>query len=91
VGCTLERGVDDPDALIARYVLTREWADALVRAGSGPVAVVQRFVRDVVERTGAVEYDVRAYFEGNLSWSAIGRHALQSCQAIAEARARRVR
>ncbi len=56
VGCTLERGVDNPDALIARYVLTREWADALVRAGSGPVAVVQRFVRDVVERRGAVEY-----------------------------------
>src|SRR5882724_8267338 len=56
VGCTVEPDVHDPDALIARYVVTREWADALVVAGSAPVAVVQLFGRDLVVRRRAVEY-----------------------------------
>jgi glycosyltransferase involved in cell wall biosynthesis len=53
------------------------------------------FARAVV-RLGAVDLggqrrEVRAHFERNLSWPAIGRKALESYRAVADARAERLR
>ena len=51
-----DKGLTDPDALLDRYGTITGWSDALVRAGAGPVAVVQRFHRDLrVDRNG-VQY-----------------------------------
>jgi glycosyltransferase involved in cell wall biosynthesis len=44
-----------PDQLLARYRTLSGWARALARTGEGPVAVVQRFGRDLsLERDGVI-------------------------------------
>lgn len=56
VNYAFDNGLTDPDALLARYFTLTGWSDALVRAGAGPVAVVQRFHRDVQVTRNGVEY-----------------------------------
>ena len=59
VNYAYDKGLTDPDALLERYFTLTGWSEALVRAGAGPVAVVQQFDRDVqVERNG-VDYVFR--------------------------------
>lgn len=70
--CSFERGVTDPEVLLRRYHTLVGWAEALVRAGAGRVAVVQRFGRDALLRRGSVDYhfvsDGEAPFPGPPFW-----------------------
>ena len=53
VNYAYDKALTDPDALLARYFTLTGWSDALVRAGAGPVAVVQQFHREAqLERAG---------------------------------------
>jgi glycosyltransferase involved in cell wall biosynthesis len=54
--CALDPGLDDPEAVLARYRTLCGWAGALAEAGADRVTVVQRFSRDLVLRRGAVDY-----------------------------------
>jgi glycosyltransferase involved in cell wall biosynthesis len=56
VNCVFDNGLTDPEALLARYTTLTGWAEALVAAGAGPVAVVQRFGRALRFTKNAVEY-----------------------------------
>ena len=57
VNCAFDNGLTDPDARLARYFTLTGWRDALVRAGAGPVAVVQRSRRDArAERTRLAQH-----------------------------------
>src|SRR5207247_434398 len=45
VNYTFDKGLTDPDELLDRYFTLTGWSEALIGAGAGPVAVVQRFHR----------------------------------------------
>lgn len=47
VNCVFDNEFADPDALLERYTTLTGWSEALVAAGAGPVAVVQRFHRSL--------------------------------------------
>ena len=59
VNYAFDKGLTDPDALLDRYFTLTGWSDALVRAGAGPVAVVQRFHRDAEVARNGVDYVFR--------------------------------
>jgi glycosyltransferase involved in cell wall biosynthesis len=46
VNYAFDKRLTDPDQLLDRYFTLTGWSDALVGAGAGPVAVVQRFHQD---------------------------------------------
>jgi glycosyltransferase involved in cell wall biosynthesis len=53
VNYVFDNGLTDPDALLDRYFTLTGWSEALLAAGAGGVAVVQRFHRRAcVERNG---------------------------------------
>lgn len=56
VNCVFDNGLSDPEALLARYTTLAGWSEALVAAGAGPVAVVQRFSRSLRFTKNDVEY-----------------------------------
>ena len=55
----LDRALTDPDELLERYFTLTGWSEALVRAGAGTVAVVQRFHRDARVTRHGVDYIFR--------------------------------
>jgi glycosyltransferase involved in cell wall biosynthesis len=59
VNYAFDKQLTDPDQLLDRYFTLTGWSDALVRAGAGPVAVVQRFHRDVEVVRNGVDYVFR--------------------------------
>ena len=59
VNYAYDKALTDPDALLARYFTLTGWSDALVRAGAGPVAVVQQFHRDAEVVRNGVDYVFR--------------------------------
>jgi glycosyltransferase involved in cell wall biosynthesis len=59
VNYAYDKALTDPDALLDRYFTLTGWSDALVRAGAGPVAVVQQFSRDVEDCRNGVDYVFR--------------------------------
>jgi glycosyltransferase involved in cell wall biosynthesis len=59
VNYAYDKGLTDPDALLDRYFTLTGWSEALVRAGAGPVAVVQQFHRDLAIARNGVEYRFR--------------------------------
>jgi glycosyltransferase involved in cell wall biosynthesis len=59
VNYAFDKQLTDPDQLLDRYFTLTGWSDALVRAGAGPVAVVQRFDRDVEVVRNGVDYVFR--------------------------------
>jgi glycosyltransferase involved in cell wall biosynthesis len=59
VNYAYDKALTDVDALLARYFTLTGWSDALVRAGAGPVAVVQRFHRDAEVVRNGVDYVFR--------------------------------
>ena len=59
VNYAVDNGLTDPDALLDRYFTLTGWSGALVRAGAGPVAVVQQFHRDVRIVRHGVDYVFR--------------------------------
>jgi glycosyltransferase involved in cell wall biosynthesis len=55
VNYAFDKGLTDPDQLLDRYFTLTGWSDALVGAGAGAVAVVQRFHQDVqIARRGVM-------------------------------------
>jgi glycosyltransferase involved in cell wall biosynthesis len=59
VNYAFDKQLTDPDQLLDRYFTLTGWSDALVRADAGPVAVVQRFHRDVEVVRNGVDYVFR--------------------------------
>ena len=59
VNYVYDKALADPDALLDRYFTLTGWSDALVEAGAGRVAVVQRFHRDALISRGGVDYVFR--------------------------------
>jgi glycosyltransferase involved in cell wall biosynthesis len=59
VNFAYDNGLTDPDALLDRYYTLTGWSDALLRAGAGRVAVVQRFGRDTRVTRNGVDYVFR--------------------------------
>jgi glycosyltransferase involved in cell wall biosynthesis len=59
VNYAYDKALTDPEALLARYFTLTGWSDALVRAGAGPVAVVQQFHRDAEVVRNGVDYVFR--------------------------------
>lgn len=59
VNYAFDNRLTDPDELLDRYFTLTGWSDALVRAGAGPVAAVQRFHRDARIIRGGVHYIFR--------------------------------
>lgn len=46
VNHVFDKGLSDPDELLARYFTLTGWSEAVAAAGAAPVTVVQRFNRD---------------------------------------------
>jgi glycosyltransferase involved in cell wall biosynthesis len=59
VNYAFDKQLSDPGQLLDRYFTVTGWSDALVRAGAGPVAVVQRFHRDARIARNGVDYFFR--------------------------------
>ena len=59
VNYAFDKQLTDPDQLLARYFTLTGWSEALVHAGAGPVAVVQRFHRDARVARNGVDYIFR--------------------------------
>jgi glycosyltransferase involved in cell wall biosynthesis len=59
VNYAFDRGLTDPDELLDRYFTLTGWSEALIRAGAGAVAAVQRFHRDVRVARNGVDYVFR--------------------------------
>jgi glycosyltransferase involved in cell wall biosynthesis len=59
VNFAFDKELTDPDELLDRYFTLTGWSEALARAGSGTVAVVQRFHRDVRVARNGVDYAFR--------------------------------
>ena len=59
VNYAFDNELTDPDQLLDRYFTVTGWSDALVRAGAGPVAVVQHFHRDARLTRHGVDYVLR--------------------------------
>jgi glycosyltransferase involved in cell wall biosynthesis len=59
VNYVYDNSLTDPDALLDRYFTLTGWSDALVRAGAGPVVVVQQFSRDAKVSRNGVDYVFR--------------------------------
>jgi glycosyltransferase involved in cell wall biosynthesis len=59
VNYAYDKALTDADALLARYFTLTGWSDALLRAGAGPVAVVQQFHRDAEVVRNGVDYVFR--------------------------------
>ena len=60
VNYAYDKALADPDALLDRYFTLTGWSDALVDAGAGRVAVVQRFHRDARVTRNGVDYIFQA-------------------------------
>jgi glycosyltransferase involved in cell wall biosynthesis len=56
VNYVYDKGLTEPDVLLDRYFTLTGWSEALVRAGAGPVAVVQAFHRDFEVTRNGVDY-----------------------------------
>ena len=59
VNYPFDKELTDPDQLLDRYDTLTGWSEALVRAGAGPVAAVQRFHRDLRIARNGVDYIFR--------------------------------
>jgi glycosyltransferase involved in cell wall biosynthesis len=53
---TFDKTVKDPDALLDRYFTLTGWSEAMLAAGAGAAAVVQRFHRNARTIRNGVEY-----------------------------------
>ena len=56
VNYAFDKALTDPDQLLDRYDTLTGWSDALVRAGAGTIAAVQRFHRDIRIARNGVDY-----------------------------------
>ena len=56
VNCVFDKGVSDPEALLERYMTLTGWGEALLAAGAGSVAAVQRFHRSLRLTKNGIEY-----------------------------------
>jgi glycosyltransferase involved in cell wall biosynthesis len=59
VNYAFDNRLTDPEALLDGYGTLTGWSEALLRAGAGPVAVVQRFHRDARIARNGVDYFFR--------------------------------
>ena len=59
VNYAFDKELTDPDQLLDRYGTLTGWSEALVRAGAGAVAAVQRFHRDIRIARNGVDYIFR--------------------------------
>jgi glycosyltransferase involved in cell wall biosynthesis len=60
VNYAFDKGLTEPDELLAHYVTLTGWSEALAGAGAGTVAVVQRFHRDARVARNGIDYIFRA-------------------------------
>ena len=56
VNYACDKRLTEPDALLDRYFTLTGWSEALLRAGAGAVATVQRFSRDARVTRNGVDY-----------------------------------